>query len=1165
MLDKLYGTSSTNTLCAFALAATAAITLNSGHARSASDTESMLVPGDSIVTGFSGHGGSQQDRIIDLDGPSAQVLSLRNFAQGPRGSLSDAAIKHRITAGQVGQVFAIALDDGQDQAVPDIYLGSTSYFGLEIVVPDRNGDGKADRVKIGHPDAQWMPGQFGPNGNPGSIWRVNGTTGEVTLFATLPNNSGAGVGDIVFDKVQRQFLVSDLDTGLIYRIGLDGTIIDSFNHGTDGRSAAGLAVIEDDGRTADISSSAFNGADPATWGHTQKHRRIAGMAQHQGRLYYAVADGPQIWSVGLGEDGSFSSDARLELVVADLPGTGPVTDMLFDKSGRLYLAQRGEQRASDEPSSFAEPGTSAIVRYSPTGNNDAPVWTKDEDGYAIGTSGIHNQSNGGIALGYQHDQSGALQHGSPDATLWATGDQLLSGGSDTASAQLQPDVHGLQGNDVSLLRPLNTPPNQSYFIDYDGKFGDPEKSGHMGDVEIWQSGDGQIPQSDNDLLASPDAESWPVAGFDPPLDEVPPDLPPEFPPPETAFSANLKLTKQAVFKKCKAIATGWKCRYKIKIRNTGPDTYVGPIRISEHLVNPGGATLNFSSSWNCWTVGAADYRCRRPNVVLPKGASVSLTAIAKVPASFARCRLKNVAKILRAPGGSRWNTNPQDDRGTAVAKVPGDNCGKKDPPPKPTNLSLKKKLLSCGDDQLNVLCSYLITVKNTGPNPYNAPLVVRDRPQAGATSVQFGITPWSCAPGAGNGYRCEYGVANLAPGDTVTLLTWMKVPKQVVRNKNCRVINRARILEAPGGSLLNSDPSDDKSKAVAQIPEDMCGQDLEKEPRPLQTNLKIEKQAGESCQNTGGNRWCVNWQIKVTNTGPGSFNDVIRFREQFPAGAVLTPLSSGLSCTGSVCQSDSAIALTAAGSVKSFYVSLSGPASVARRLKCRVTNQVKIIAPAGIPNKNTDMSDDKAHATATLPPSFCERPSLDNTPAPGPGTVKPPSDKCRPGFSPVHGRCQPNVSTCPRGLKKVSASRVRKLRHKGWTVRRVRQAGRALWCGKPADKPTLKCRKTWKQVVSKHRIPKGWKSYRTGRDSAAIWCAKKVRKQVSKCRRPARWNGKTCVCPGHRKWNGKRCVTPKVRSSRKCKPGFVGRKPNCRRISAPKRNRHRNRPGRNRH
>ena len=333
----------------------------------------------------------------------------------------------------------------------------------------------------------------------------------------------------------------------------------------------------------------------------------------------------------------------------------------------------------------------------------------------------------------------------------------------------------------------------------------------------------------------------------------------------------------------------------------------------------------------------------------------------------------------------------------------------------------------------------------------------------------------------------------------------------------------------------------------------MCGQDPEKEPLPLQTNLKIEKQAGESCANTETNRWCVNWQVKVTNTGPGSYNDIIRFRERFPAGVVLTPLSTNLSCTGSECQTASPVALTAAGSVRSFYVQLSGPASVARRLKCRITNRVKLLVPAGVPNKNTDKSDDRASATTSLPPKFCETP--DHTPAPGPGTIKPPSDDCRPGFSPVHGRCLPNTVSCPRGLKKVSASRVRRLRHKGWTVRRMAKAGRALWCGKPADKadrkPVLKCRKTWKKVATRRAVPKGWKSYRVARHGAVIWCAKKIRNKVTKCRRPARWNGK-------------RCVKPKVQSSRKCPKGYVGRKPNCRKIMTHKRKRHHNRARRGR-
>ena len=97
---------------------------------------------------------------------------------------------------------------------PNIYVGQTSAFGLQIVGPDANGDGRPDRLKKGQPDAQWMAGQFGTDkgGGPGSIYRIDGRTGAVSLFATIPGNSGTGLGAIVFDRASRQFFVSDLDT-----------------------------------------------------------------------------------------------------------------------------------------------------------------------------------------------------------------------------------------------------------------------------------------------------------------------------------------------------------------------------------------------------------------------------------------------------------------------------------------------------------------------------------------------------------------------------------------------------------------------------------------------------------------------------------------------------------------------------------------------------------------------------------------------------------------------------------------------------------------------------------------------------------------------------------------------------------------------------------------
>ena len=64
---------------------------------------------------------------------------------------------------------------------------------------------------------------------------------RVSLFATLPGNSGPGVGDVVFDRASRQFFASDLDSGLVHRFSETGQVIDSFDHGVTGRPQKGLA------------------------------------------------------------------------------------------------------------------------------------------------------------------------------------------------------------------------------------------------------------------------------------------------------------------------------------------------------------------------------------------------------------------------------------------------------------------------------------------------------------------------------------------------------------------------------------------------------------------------------------------------------------------------------------------------------------------------------------------------------------------------------------------------------------------------------------------------------------------------------------------------------------------------------------------------------------
>ena len=116
-----------------------------------------------------------------------------------------------------------------------------------------------------------------------------------------------------------------------------------------------------------------------------------------------------------------------------------------------------------------------------------PLWVPVPEEYAIGFPAGHRNTAGGIALGYAYDKTGSIRRGACGGTLWTTGDALRN--NEKLAAKLGDegplDVHGLQGNDVGLVRPQNEPPFQSYFVDYDGQFGDAAKPAMWA---TWRSG-----------------------------------------------------------------------------------------------------------------------------------------------------------------------------------------------------------------------------------------------------------------------------------------------------------------------------------------------------------------------------------------------------------------------------------------------------------------------------------------------------------------------------------------------------------------------------------------------------------------------------------------------------------------------------------------------------
>jgi hypothetical protein len=479
----------------------------------------VIQEGNIAVTGFSGTKFPAEgipsgidpldETFIDPNGASLRIFDVSIAAEPPKGQLVYTPPPFEVTAKYIGQVFGLALDDGKrgdsTERIPNLYATATSFYGLQIVVPDKDDDGVPERLKKGEPGAEFMTGQWGgeEGAGPGSIWKIDGKTGEAALFANVEldgtQNSGPGLGNIAFDPINRQLFVSDLQTGMIHRFDLEGHDLGHFDHGVNGRPKKDLPPLADDpAKRMDITSPSFDTEKPESWGYAARERLVYGLAVHGRRLFYAVMgpDSPQIWSIGIARDGGFADDPRWELD-AEAETDHPVTDLVFDRQARLYLAQRGFVQNPYDYSVFAVPAMSEVLRYrkeDPDNPETPSVWAEEPEEYAIGFPEGHRMTDGGIDLGYGYDETGYVARKTCDGYLGTTGDNLRDNPELAEKlAEGGPfHVHGFQLNDRSLVRPKNVPPFKSYFADYDGTFDDPEVRGHIGDIEIWHPCAGRV-------------------------------------------------------------------------------------------------------------------------------------------------------------------------------------------------------------------------------------------------------------------------------------------------------------------------------------------------------------------------------------------------------------------------------------------------------------------------------------------------------------------------------------------------------------------------------------------------------------------------------------------------------------------------------------------------
>lgn len=346
--------------------------------------------------------------------PATTTKSLIQ-AGGPAGPSSAL----RVTATEVGRVQSVSIEpiSAGDRGVSRpayFYVAATAAFGLPIA---RKTEGEIVALDRGEAGAEWHPGLFGPGGGPGTIWRIDAVTGASRLFASADvsgvANAGAGLGQIVVDSRTRQLLAADRDSGMIHRFALDGASLGTYDHGTKGRPRARLPQAADRPEVRLLPSDpAFRPADPATWGLTDSSRRIWGLAVRDGRLYYAVAEGPEVWSVSLAVDGTIGDDARREARLDFLPAGSEVYKLAFDRHGDLFAGVAPGARID------APPGPRHVPFVRMRRAKGALEWSADTVNLSAG-AGLRVTT--GFAIGSRPSTDRRPADSDCGAMLWAAG------------------------------------------------------------------------------------------------------------------------------------------------------------------------------------------------------------------------------------------------------------------------------------------------------------------------------------------------------------------------------------------------------------------------------------------------------------------------------------------------------------------------------------------------------------------------------------------------------------------------------------------------------------------------------------------------------------------------------------------------------------------------
>ena len=299
----------------------------------------------------------------------------------------------------IGNVFGITMDNqGNIYTTASSNYGTTYFNEIGVIRYGEIGGGAEDIEAAG------------------TIYKIDGVSGQASVFAVLPQqlaffnqgacefpldmsrNTGPGLGNITFNYLAKQFYVSNFEDGRIYRLDLEGNILDSYDPLGLDNGMAGEVSLPEMAYGLDIRPD----GTALFFGNTSESTFGTGDAD--------------IYSINLNPDGSFTGTINnsslpsgatwdnyvgnetlhyeIEVTSFSFPEQLAISDMEFTPEGKLLVGCRSVC-SSNIHSSYNHGGRTVLLSQ-----NGGGIFNQEEGiiytGYPFSLGGS-NESYGGVS------------------------------------------------------------------------------------------------------------------------------------------------------------------------------------------------------------------------------------------------------------------------------------------------------------------------------------------------------------------------------------------------------------------------------------------------------------------------------------------------------------------------------------------------------------------------------------------------------------------------------------------------------------------------------------------------------------------------------------------------------------------------------------------------